>query len=71
MTALIYIITDENPQIRLFMQNQSIQKMLGNQMQLKTIPISIDDANDTVLLQAVFIRITDQVIQYKESQFKE
>lgn len=59
MTALIYIITDENPQIRLFMQNQSIQKMLGNQMKLKSVPISIDDANDTVLLQAVFMRVTD------------
>ncbi len=59
MTTLIYIITDENPQIRLFMQNQSIQKMLGNKMQLKSVPISIDDANDTVLLQAVFMRVTD------------
>lgn len=29
MNALVFVLTDENPQIRLFMQNQSIRQMLG------------------------------------------
>lgn len=57
MQALIFILTDENPQIRFFMQNQNVLRMLGKEVGLQHY--ELNDANDTVLLKHVFERITD------------
>ena len=40
--------------------------MFGNEAQLKSMPYAINDANDTILLKAVFERVTDQVLNYKQ-----
>ena len=63
MQALIFILTDENPQIRFFMQNQNVLRMLGKEVGLQHY--ELNDANDTVLLKHVFERITDQVLSYR------
>lgn len=57
MQALVFILTDENPQIRFYMQNQGVLRMLGIQQQLQHF--AFNDANDSVLLRLLFTKITD------------
>jgi hypothetical protein len=62
MHSLIFILTDENPEIRLFMINQKVRRMLGLEFQLSTSGLeqyNLGDANDTVLIRAIFEQLTD------------
>ena len=57
MHALIFILTDENPEIRLFMINQKVRRMLGLEVQLSTSGLeqyNLGDSNDTVLIRSIF-----------------
>jgi len=40
--------------------------MLDRHAKLATVPLNLDDANDSVLLKQVFDSITDQILGYKE-----
>ena len=62
MHSLVFILTDENPEIRLFMINQKVRRMLGLEFQLSTSGLeqyNLGDANDTVLIRAIFEQLTD------------
>ena len=62
MQALIFILTDENPEIRLFMINQKVRKMLDLEVQLSTGGFEhqiLSDSNDTVLIRSIFEHLTD------------
>ena len=62
MHSLIFILTDENPEIRLFMINQKVRRMLGLEVQLSTSGLEqyiLGDANDTILIRAIFEQLTD------------
>lgn len=63
MQVLIFVLTDEHPQIRFFMQNQNVLSMFGKEIALQHY--SFNDANDSVLLRHVFDRISEQVFSYE------
>ena len=64
--AMVYLLTDENPQIRLFIQSQNVQHMLGMSQTMATPYFSqrqCGDVNDIVLIRNIFRRVTDRVKQ--------
>ena len=64
LMAMVYLLTDENPQIRLFIQCQNVGDMLGMNQTMSTPYFSqrqCGDVNDIVLIRNIFSRVTDRV----------
>ena len=58
MQTLVMLLTDENPEIRLFVVNQGLATLFNQRIKL-SMGFHLDDFNDFVSLEMVFRALTD------------
>jgi hypothetical protein len=72
IASLIYVLTDENPEMRLYATTQGLKNTLlsknGKQFLLETEGglngYNIEDVNDRITLHAIFDLVTEQILQF-------
>lgn len=70
MNGLIYILTDDHPEVRSYIVNQGLNSMLGRQMELTSAPLKgvvLRDTNEYLAVESVFDALTEQALTFEEA----
>ena len=69
MSCLVFILTDENPEIRFFIVNQGLNILFNRPLVLQSPTLSglvIRDSNDFLAMEYLFTSLTEQAAQFEE-----
>ena len=70
MGALILVLTDENPEIRLYIVNQGLNTLCRRPLPLQSPAlhgIILQDTNDYIIVETLFEALTEQALTFEEN----
>jgi hypothetical protein len=67
MRAFVFVLTDENPEIRLFILSQGLNKLFDHPLDLTSpvlLGVSISDCNELLTIENLFTNVTAQAMRF-------
>ena len=69
MSCLVFVLTDEHPEVRDFITNQRLNLLFGKSLILESPTLAgivIRDSNECLAMESLFESLTTQAIQFEE-----
>ena len=69
MGALVFVLTDESPEIRLFIVNQALNVLFKRPLPLQSPALQgivLRDTNDFIVVETLFEALTEQALTFEE-----